>query len=150
MFDWVDPKTLKPNHKNPNRHGQDQIDRLCELIKAYGWRHPIILDRKSNQIVVGHGRWQAAIQMGLTSVPIHVQDFKDEDEVYGFMVADNSSAAWSELDLSMINLEIPNLSPEFKIDWLGIKDFTIDRFEKPSKEPFKCPECGYVKSKENK
>lgn len=39
----IDPKSLKNHPKNRNKHGQDQIDRLAELYKYHGIRHPIIV-----------------------------------------------------------------------------------------------------------
>jgi DNA modification methylase len=130
QIEWVNPKTLKPDPKNPNRHSKEQIDRLVKLIKAYGWRHPIIINKATGLIVVGHGRLEAALKIGTESVPVHYQDFKDEAEAYGFMVADNAIGSWSELDLAEINLEVPNLGPDFDIDLLGIKDFEIESADK--------------------
>ena len=36
-------KTLKPHPRNPNRHGQDQIDIFAKVVKALGWRAPIVV-----------------------------------------------------------------------------------------------------------
>lgn len=61
---WVDPKTLTPHPKNPNRHSEDQIKRIVKIIQENGWRHPIIVSTLSNKIIVGHGRLEAAKLMG--------------------------------------------------------------------------------------
>lgn len=130
MFEWIKISELKPHPKNPNKHDSSQIERLIKIIKAYGWRHPIIISKQSGYIIVGHGRLEAAKKMGLKEVPVHYQDYKDESEEYGFMVADNSIASWADLDLASINLEVPNLGPDFDIDLLGIKDFEIEPADK--------------------
>jgi DNA modification methylase len=46
------------------------------------------------------------------------------------MVADNAASQGSELDLAMINLEVPSLGPDFDIDLLGIDDFALDASDK--------------------
>lgn len=100
------------------------------MIEAYGWRHPIIVSKQTGFIIVGHGRLEAALKRGETTVPVTYQDFKDETEEYGFMVADNAIADWADLDLSAINIEVPGLGPDFDIDLLGIKDFEIEAADK--------------------
>lgn len=82
--------------------------------------------------------WQAA--------PVNYQDYKDVDQEYADITADNAIASWAELDLAEINQDLGDLGPDFDLDTLGIKDFTLDRSEKKeSKEKKKkqCPECGH-------
>lgn len=120
------PKSLKDHPKNRNKHSKDQIDRLAKLYAFHGIRHPIIVSNLSGCIVAGHGRKQAGIKAGLTEMPIVFQDFENEIAEYAFLQADNAIALWAELDLSGINADIPDFDPDFDIDLLGIKDFTID------------------------
>lgn len=129
-YQWLNPKSLKQNPRNPNKHSPEQIDRLALLIEAYGWRHPIIVSNQTGLIVVGHGRLEYALKKGLEAVPVEYQDFKDEDEEFGFMVADNAIADWAELDLAQINLIIPDLGPDYDVDLLGIKDFVLEPADK--------------------
>lgn len=125
----VEPNALKPNPKNPNRHSQEQIERLKKILEYQGFRYAIKISKQSGFITSGHGRLEAAKRLGLKQVPVVYQDYVDADQEYADIVADNSIAAWAELDLAAINLEIPNMGP-FDIDLLGIKDFTIDIAEK--------------------
>ena len=129
-IEWVDIDSIKPNPKNRNIHSDEQIERLAKLIKNFGWRHPILISRQSGLIVAGHGRYLAAKKMGAKTVPIHIQDFASSDEEYAFGIADNASALWAELDLAGINLDLPDLGPDFDIDLLGIKDFVLEPADK--------------------
>ncbi len=115
-----------PHPKNPNRHDSDQIERLAELYRYHGIRHPIIISRRSGCIVAGHGRLMAARKAGLEAFPYEYQDFDSDEAEYAFLVADNAIADLAELDLSQINMEIGSLGPDFDLDNLGIKDFRID------------------------
>lgn len=126
----VNPKQLKNHPKNRNKHGQDQIERLAELYKYHGIRHPIIVSNLSKCIVAGHGRKLAAIRAGVKEVPIVYQDFDSTEAEYAFLQADNAIALWAELDLAGINEDVGDLGPDFDINMLGIQDFTIDVADK--------------------
>jgi len=147
----IDPKELKNHPKNRNFHGQDQVERLAELYKYHGVRHPIIVSNLSKCIVVGHCRKLSAILAGIKEFPVVYQDFENAEQEYAFIQSDNAVSLWSELDLSAINQDIVDLGPDFNIDMLGIKNFVIDVADKtfdPSEsveqeKPHKtCPHCG--------
>lgn len=123
---WTNPKDLRVNPKNRNKHSKDQIIRLADIIKYQGWRFPIVVSNQSGYVVAGHGRLMAALSLGLTEVPVSFQNFESEEQAYAFMVSDNAIASWAELDLSGINTDLADLGPDFDINLLGIKDFTID------------------------
>jgi hypothetical protein len=72
------------------------------------------------------------------------------------MQADNAIALWADLDLSQINQDIIDLGPDFDLNMLGIKNFTLDPFEKETKNTseeldlndfdkfdHQCPKCGF-------
>ena len=118
------------NPKNNNKHPKEQIDRLVKLIEFQGFRNPVIVSNRTGFVVAGHGRIEAAKKVGLKEVPVIYQDFENEAQEYAYMTSDNAIALWAELDLSMVNAEMIDLGPEFDIDLLGIKDFTIEPVEK--------------------
>lgn len=127
---WVDPKTLVESENNPNKHSREQLERLSQIIVYQNWRHPIILRKETGKVIAGHGRLQAALLKSWDSVPVQTQSFESDEQAYAFMVSDNSIASWAELDFSAINLEIPNLGPDFDINLLGIQNFYIDAADK--------------------
>ncbi len=131
----VDVNDLVPHPKNPHKHSDDQIERLCKLIEYQGFRNPIIVDNKSNYIVAGHGRLMAAKKLNMPKVPVTYQDFDNEDQLYAYIVSDNSIGkdTWADLDFSMINDQLGDLGPDFDVDLLGIKDFEIDVADKEGK-----------------
>jgi len=151
--DLINVKKLEHHPKNRNQHGQDQIERLAELYKYHGIRHPIIVSKLSGYIVAGHGRKLAAIRAGIDKMPVVYQDFESLEAEYAFLISDNAIADWSELDMTSINTDIQDLGPDFNIDMLGISDFTLDISEKfdPTLDDEKeekenkvktCPHCG--------
>lgn len=125
-IELVNTSELIPYAKNANQHPPEQIDRLVKLIKYQGFRNPLVVQKGTNQIIAGNGRWQAAKKMGLEKVPVTYQEFENEAQLYAYMVSDNAIAEWAELDLSAINNEMLDFGPDFDVEHLGLEDFTIE------------------------
>lgn len=125
----VEIESLIYNPKNNNIHPKEQIDRLAKLIKYQGFRNPIVVSRRTGFVVSGHGRIDAAKQLGMKTVPVMYQDFENEAQEYAYLTSDNAIASWSELDLSMVNSEMIDFGPDFDLDLLGLKNFTLDPSE---------------------
>lgn len=140
---------LKAHPKNRNKHPDEQIARLADIIKYQGWRHPVIVSTLSGFIVAGHGRMAAAKKLGLKEVPVDYQEFESEEQEYAFLQSDNAIALWAELDLSGINADLGDLGPDFDIDLLGIKNFTLEPADKlePQCDEDEVPEVVEPKTK---
>ena len=146
---------LKPRHGNTNYHPQEQLERLAEIYKYQGFRNPIIVSKQSNQIVCGTGRYLAAVRAGLKQIPVIFQDYESDEQEYAHHVSDNGLSLWSDLSLSEINMKLPDLGPDFDIDMLGLKNFSLDFNDKefdPSggddesgdKKVKRCPHCNEI------
>ena len=96
----VKVEELIPHPKNPNTHPQNQIKILAQNISYHGWRHPIVVSKLSGYIVAGHGRLEAARELGVSIVPVEYQDFATEDNELAVLVGDNRLAELSTLDLN--------------------------------------------------
>ena len=150
----VEVSRLEPHPQNPNKHTQEQIERLAKIINYQGQRSPIIVWRQTNQVVVGHGRLEAMKHLGWDKVAVDWQDFKDYEQMYSHMTADNAIGEWSALDLKDINKMFTDFGPDFDVDLLGLKDFNIeplDKLEVPKldnldddeeDDEIECPHCG--------
>jgi hypothetical protein len=150
----VSVKDLKPNPLNRNSHPKDQVERLAKILEFQGWRYPIKVSKRSGLITSGHGRLEAAKLLKWKEVPVSFQEYASEEQEYADTVSDNSIASWSELDLSGINSDLTDLGPDFDIDLLGIKEFSLvpefepgtedDQGKLDEKKPLvtQCPNCG--------
>lgn len=146
---------LKAHPKNRNKHPKDQVDRLAQILAYQGIRAPIVVSRLSGLIVKGHGTLEAIKKNKWTEAPVVYQDFENQDQEYAFVQSDNAIALWASLDLSGINLDLQDLGPDFDLDLLGLKDFSLDFSEKlildetekeenPNKvTEHECPRCKY-------
>lgn len=143
---------LLPHPKNRNKHPEDQLIRLSQILEYQGWRYPVKVSNRSGFVTSGHGRIEAARLNGWTEVPVNFQDYDSDEQEYADVQSDNAIASWAELDLSGINLDISDLGPDFDIDLLGIKDFTLEPAEKfedeepeeKQKKQIECPSCGHI------
>lgn len=152
----VPVKKLTPHPKNRNIHPKEQIERLAKMIAFQGVRAPIVVSKLSGFIVKGHGTLMALQENKVKEVPVVYQDFDNTDQEYAFVQGDNAIAAWADLDLAGINSDLEILGPDFDIDLLGLKNFTIDVNEKEIKNTgteldlnnfdnfqHECPKCGF-------
>lgn len=123
-------EALTPNPANENQHTEEQIERIAKILQYQGWRKPIIVSKGSGLVVTGHCSLLSAKKNKWTEVPVSFQDFDNDDMETAHRIADNAIASWADLDLSSINLELPNLGPDFDIEMLGLKDFEIEPADK--------------------
>ncbi len=64
---------LKPYKRNAKNHPPEQIALLAKIMAKHGFDVPIVVDKKG-VIVKGHGRWLAARELRLPTVPVIVRD----------------------------------------------------------------------------
>lgn len=93
---------LKPNPRNPNKHPKKQVRVLSENISMYGWRHPIVVSRRSGLIVAGHGRLAAAKLLGVENAPVDFQDYNSEADELAVLLADNLIPELAQLDMEAV------------------------------------------------
>ena len=116
---------------NPKIHTDDQIDKIAKSIElTKGLRQPIVID-KDNVIVVGHGRVQAAMQLGLETVPCELADDLTEEEIRAYRLIDNELAK-GESDLDLLEQELASFNDidmgEFFDDEDEFADIKADDF----------------------
>lgn len=148
---------IKPNPRNPNRHPPDQIELLAKIIRHQGWRLPIVVSNLSGLIVSGHGRYEAAMILGVESVPVNFQDFENEAEELAHLVADNRLAEISEMDSGSLKELLSDLDTgAIDMDLTGFTETDLEtlltQFHVPdesdegeeAKTVKECPKCGFV------
>jgi ParB/RepB/Spo0J family partition protein len=79
---------LNPDPRNPRKHNRAQIQAIARSIEAFGFNAPILIN-KNNQIIAGHGRFEAAKLSGCTQVPVLCLEHLTEAQARAYMLADN-------------------------------------------------------------
>lgn len=113
------PADLIPYAKNSRTHSDMQIAQIASSIKEFGFTQPILLDGE-NGIIAGHGRWQAAMKLGLEQVPTIDLSHLSDTQKKAYVIADNKIALNSGWDETLLELEIQDLRDAgFEIDLLA-------------------------------
>lgn len=134
--------SLKPYERNAKLHPTEQIERLKESIREFGFISPCLIDSENN-IIAGHGRVEAAKSLGLESVPcVYVEGLTDAQR-RAYILADNRLTEMGGWDMDIVSQEVEWLRSEgFNIDVTGFTaddilfdeiDFGLD--EEPEPEP---------------
>lgn len=100
-------KDLKPYDKNP-RKNSEAYQYLKESIKHFGFKVPIVIDKK-NVIICGHTRYEVAKQMDMKEVPCIVADDLSEDEINAFRLADNKVSEFSKWDKELLAVNLDSI-----------------------------------------
>ena len=112
-----------PYINNPRKNLN--IDKVASSIKEFGFQQPIVVD-KTNTIIVGHTRFEAAKKLGITKVPVQIADLS-ETQARAYRIADNRLNQDASWDTKLLNLEFNDLlSKDYNLDGLG---FTTDELD---------------------
>ncbi len=127
---WVDVAHLKAWDKNP-RDNDKAVPEVMASIKRFGFAAPIIA-RPNGEIIAGHTRLKAALELRLPRVPVRYMDL-DPAEAHLLALADNRVAEiadWNDdllmdgpeesgADLDAIPDEIPAITKPGEVVTLG-------------------------------
>lgn len=106
---FLPPESLIPYSKNVKKHPQSHIDVLKALMRKYGFStgNAIQVDRNM-EIIAGHGRREAALQLGLDRVPVVVRSDLTDDQVKRWRIEENKSVGL-DYDVVMMKEELAAL-----------------------------------------
>lgn len=116
----IDINELKVYKDNPRHNTDEAIEKVAQSIKEFGFKVPIIVDG-NNEIVAGHTRRLAAIDLGIETVPVVVADDLTDEQIRAFRLADNKVAEFSEWDYELLNSEL-NLLEDYDMEIFGFAD----------------------------
>ena len=123
--EYLSPGELHPYPLNAKIHTPEQVKRIAESIKQFGFKQPIVIDR-DNVVIIGHGRLFAAKELMLDSVPVVRADDLTEDQVKALRLADNKTNE-SEWDFGKLEEELAALDiAGIDMDQFGFADSEVD------------------------
>lgn len=138
----MDPKGLVPHPQNNNQHPEEQIEVMKAVLRASGWRTPVIVSEKTGRIVSGHLRVQTAIQMGMDKIPVDMQVFESALDEVRHLTADNELARMAEFDapkfIDYQKDQKKELSKDdFQLAFFNPHDWGMTAYPKPKAEQTK-------------
>lgn len=117
---------LKLYENNPRKHSKEQIAKLCESIKQFGFVKPITID-EHKQIITGHACFEAAKKLQLEAIPCVSHSHLSEVQKRAFRIADNKLAEHSEWDSELLIVEFECLlEMDYELEFTGFYTEEID------------------------
>ncbi|WIG52187.1 MAG: DNA methylase N-4/N-6 [Afipia sp.] len=110
--------SLKQNTRNARTHSKKQISQIASSIRTFGWTQPILADDQGN-VIAGHGRLAAALELKLRTAPVIYCNGLTEIQKRALAVADNKIAANAGWDREILAAELGELAtllPEINLD----------------------------------
>jgi len=102
---------LKPYNRNAKIHTPKQIEKIKKSIQEYGFLVPIVVD-EDNNILMGHGRRLALIELGIDEVDVIVKSGLNDEQKKALRIADNKVSE-SEYDIDALLREIEEIEYSF-------------------------------------
>jgi ParB family transcriptional regulator, chromosome partitioning protein len=117
---------LKHNTNNSRTHSQAQIEQIMASIREFGFTNPVLIDEK-NKVIAGHGRLEAAEQLGINKIPCIALKNLTDAQKRAYVIADNQIALNSGWDFSKLKEELLSLKGmDFDLSTVGFRDDELD------------------------
>ena len=100
---------LRPYDRNARTHDQRQVAKIAASLETFGWMNPILAE-SDGTIIAGHGRWTAARELKMDTVPVIRVEHLTPDQVRAYRLADNRLAELAGWDEEMLTIELQHLS----------------------------------------
>lgn len=110
---------LKPYKKNAKKHPKEQVERIANSIKEFGFTQPVIID-KDNCVVAGHGRILGAKKAGLKTIPTVKLESLTEEQIKAYRLVDNKTNE-SDWDFSLLDEELGILADTIDMNLFGFE-----------------------------
>ena len=160
QIEYVLATDLVPYENNSRTHSQQQVDQIKRSMTEFGFTNPILVD-EHNGIIAGHGRLQAAQELGIKLVPTITLKGLTEAQRRAYVIADNQLALNARWDSSILAQELSELEKlNFDLDLIGFDNSEISGLMFEDKEHYpdssakeidtddynmghQCPKCGF-------
>jgi len=117
---------IRPYKDNP-RVNKDAITVVKNSLSKFGWQQPLVLD-KNNEIVVGHTRYYAAIELGMKKIPCLIADDLNDEKIKAYRIMDNKSSEYASWNYGLLTKEMQDILESGGLDltFTGFSNNEID------------------------
>ena len=152
-IEYVKPSALHEYKNNAREHHEADVNAIAASIKEFGFNDPIGVWQ--DEIVEGHGRLLAAIQLGLKKVPIIRLDSLTDEQRRAYALAHNKTAELSNWNFDVLDSELKEIADidmsQFGFNEEAFSDesdlkmqqaIDVEKDGKQERE-CECPSCGF-------
>lgn len=129
QVEYVPITEIKPYRRNAKLHPQEQIEQIKNSMKEFGNIDPIGVWH--DEIVEGHGRYEALKQMGVKEIPIIRLDDLTDEQRRAYSLTHNKLTMNSDFDLALLDTELAEIETI---------DMTLLGFDDKETEPIQVQE----------
>jgi DNA modification methylase len=117
---------LHPSSRNARTHSREQVAQLASSMREFGFTNPILVS-ETGEVVAGHGRFEAAKQLGMKTVPTITLSHMSPVQLRAYRLADNQLALNAGWDIELLAHELGDLGElEFDLPLLGFDLGRVD------------------------
>ena len=125
-IEFIPVARLTASKTNARTHSPKQVRQIAASIKRFGFTVPVLVNTQ-NEILAGHGRVEAAKQLGLAQVPVLRLNHLSTVEQRAYVLADNRLAELAGWDRDILAIELKGLIElDFDIAVTGFEIGGID------------------------
>ena len=123
--EYVPKEELKTYANNAKVHTPEQIEGIKNSIKKFGFNDPIAV-WKENEIIEGHGRLLAALELDdIKEVPIIRLDNLTDKERKAYIIAHNKLTLSTNFDNEILGEELKTILDDFDMTDFGFGEFEL-------------------------
>ena len=112
-IDYLPVDNLRPYERNARTHSAEQVSQIAESIRQFGWTNPLLID-EDNEIIAGHGRLAAALELGMAEVPVIRLEGLSVPQRRALALADNKLALNAGWDEKLLAAELSGLDAQLR------------------------------------
>ena len=107
-IEYVKTEDVKPYKNNAKIHTQEQIEQIKESIREFGMNDPIAV-WKDDEVIEGHGRLIACIELGLDEVPVIRLDSLTDEQRRAYMNVHNQLTMNTGFNFELLTKELESI-----------------------------------------
>lgn len=113
---------ISPDPGNAKIHNAEQIEQIKKSIEEFGFNDPIAID-ENGEIIEGHGRLLAAIDLGMQEVPVITLTGLTEQEKAAYGLVHNKLTMNTPFDYEILKMELEDIKD------IDMSDFSFNLHE---------------------
>lgn len=131
-IEFVDIGLIKRYGANARAHSRKQVQRIVDSIEVFGFTNPLLID-SANEIIAGHGRYEAALWLKFKAVPAIRLCHLDDAGKRALRLADNRIAELSRWTPDLLASELSLLvETDFAVEVTGFDPIDLDKLLSPT------------------
>lgn len=125
---YLQPASLAAFGRKARTHSKSQIRQIADSIATFGFAVPVLVDEE-DKVIAGNARVEAAIVLGLATVPAVTLSHLSAPQKRAFVLAENKLATLAGFDKTVLRLEFEELQAldlDFSLEVTGFLEPEID------------------------